>query len=773
LLFTFTEAPCTRVELRDLAPVSPSRSLFGLTLDDVSEKEFFRNMISACAAGIEAKSDDMKCMMDSDDSLASEDYCSRVKEKKEKHDLHHFNYIETRGLQAAIAILNNKVGFNKSTALMIAAKSNNLNMLHKIGMFFAKNCPEKLDEQDNIGNTALLIAAENGHTRAVEKLVLLGASLLAENNYGMNALALAVQSDQLGTTSRLCDLAGDHLELRMVKVESVSREKDKEITVYNKGKWPSRSSEKKFKALQFSYNEDEIKRSGIPVLHVLKPEMRSAQRTTGIKVEDCALGKNTIRTKKVLFKSQEETIKSGASSPSSRRSFKSQEVHLKDMKVGVFSLEDAEGYKTTKELQIDECNDADSCIKIEDEKDDKGLVMRAGHRIISDSQVVELSETEYEFRVQFKNKTATDKKFNDFLWLTRSQILAFVGEFALPVVDAYIRTLEVKNSEDAKNGKLEIDQIIQRRYGKGEEGSTFEISWRDETRRPSWHSRDEIDSWGETAKQKCVAYCEKTDEIIRHFLNCRNKYSKSAFLNAVEFSKVRITAMFLNRKPWCTDKYLKKSLACSESNKKISAIMFGVSTGNVEVIQQLLDNDARPQDETGWGDNAFKWSSKNVLETQSEILHLMLSTLKKRFAGAVSSTERYNSIDSLLNSYKGQKAPSVANNCLMIAACAGNIANVKVLTEYGADEFNNGKETFHDENFKSAAHHAFEANHYGIAYLLDEDGTLEKLREQFRIRCEANFHIKYRISTSPALGKRSFLFYVLISLSLRVVCLSL
>jgi len=749
LLFTFTEAPCTRVELRDLAPVSPSRSLFGLTLDDVSEKEFFRNMISACAAGIEAKSDDMKCMMDSDDSLASEDYCSRVKEKKEKHDLHHFNYIETRGLQAAIAILNNKVGFNKSTALMIAAKSNNLNMLHKIGMFFAKNCPEKLDEQDNIGNTALLIAAENGHTRAVEKLVLLGASLLAENNYGMNALALAVQSDQLGTTSRLCDLAGDHLELRMVKVESVSREKDKEITVYNKGKWPSRSSEKKFKALQFSYNEDEIKRSGIPVLHVLKPEMRSA-KTLKLDLSP-ALGKHTLLT-------VEGKELSGTDKP-----FKT------TTKIRYFAVKNADGSgETRKSLLID---DTDTCIKIEDEKDDKGLVMRAGHRIISDSQVVELSETEYEFRVQFKNKTATDKKFNDFLWLTRSQILAFVGEFALPVVDAYIRTLEVKNSEDAKNGKLEIDQIIQRRYGKGEEGSTFEISWRDETRRPSWHSRDEIDSWGETAKQKCVAYCEKTDEIIRHFLNCRNKYSKSAFLNAVEFSKVRITAMFLNRKPWCTDKYLKKSLACSESNKKISAIMFGVSTGNVEVIQQLLDNDARPQDETGWGDNAFKWSSKNVLETQSEILHLMLSTLKKRFAGAVSSTERYNSIDSLLNSYKGQKAPSVANNCLMIAACAGNIANVKVLTEYGADEFNNGKETFHDENFKSAAHHAFEANHYEIAYLLDEAGTLEKLREQFRIRCEANFHIKYLNSTSPALGKRSFLFYVLISLS--VCCVSL
>ena len=90
---------------------------------------------------------------------------------------------------------------------MVAAKSNNLRMLTKIGQFFvdAKRC-DCIEERDNMGNTALLIAAEKGFTRALEKLLLLGASLLAENNYGMNALTLAVQSNHLSTVARICDL---------------------------------------------------------------------------------------------------------------------------------------------------------------------------------------------------------------------------------------------------------------------------------------------------------------------------------------------------------------------------------------------------------------------------------------------------------------------------------------------------------------------------------------------------------------------------------------
>ena len=63
-----------------------------------------------------------------------------------------------------------------------------------------------INERDSIGNSALLIVAEKGFTNAVEKLVLLGASLLVENIYGMNALTLAVQTDHPVTVARICDL---------------------------------------------------------------------------------------------------------------------------------------------------------------------------------------------------------------------------------------------------------------------------------------------------------------------------------------------------------------------------------------------------------------------------------------------------------------------------------------------------------------------------------------------------------------------------------------
>jgi len=134
-------------------------------------------------------------------------------------------------------------------------------------------------------------------------------------------------------------------------------------------------------------------------------------------------------------------------------------------------------------------------------------------------------------------------------------------------------------------------------------------------------------------------------------------------------------------------------------------------------------------------------------------LELMLTTLQKRFElEGVSKGGKYTSVAALLNSYKSGQSPQKQSNCLMIAANAGSIGNVKVLLDFGADSFNNGKETFHDESFVSAAKYAFEANFYELAYLLDPEETLVKLRENFRDKCEANFHIKYLNSTFPALG---------------------
>ena len=97
----------------------------------------------------------------------------------------------------------------------------------------------------------------------------------------------------------------------------------------------------------------------------------------------------------------------------------------------------------------------------------------------------------------------------------------------------------------------------------------------------------------------------------------------------------------------------------------------------------------------------------------------------------------------------------------MRAAKTGNIENVKILLKYGADSFNNGKDTFHDESFKTAADHAFEAKYFEIAFLLNPDETLHKLRKEFRLKCEADVRIRYEGNTEQK-GKEETVFQVLL-----------
>ena len=78
------------------------------------------------------------------------------------------------------------------------------------------NNEDIIDGRDNIGNTALHIAAELGLTSMVELLVDCGASLLAQNSHGMYPLHLAVEANNVSTVKRLIDLAGERLVLGML-----------------------------------------------------------------------------------------------------------------------------------------------------------------------------------------------------------------------------------------------------------------------------------------------------------------------------------------------------------------------------------------------------------------------------------------------------------------------------------------------------------------------------------------------------------------------------
>ncbi len=351
------------------------------------------------------------------------------------------------------------------------------------------------------------------------------------------------------------------------------------------------------------------------------------------------------------------------------------------------------------------------------------------------------------------------------------------------------------NNEAAKAGKLEIERILQRRCVNGNE-NTYEISWRNtqtegggvKERKPTWHSNTEIYRWIAKAESPvntkdpstiCNEYDIRADNVIRHYLNCRNKYSKSAFLNAVEFSKTEIMQQFLDRKTWAFDDYLKRSLALSENAANVSAIMFGVNTGNIELVKILLDNGAIPENEASWGENAFHWSSKSLMPEQPAILKLMLERTSARFKQDANKVAAQNAINpdkqnnnaggsilSLLN--PGLKVPSLWNrNYLMLAANTGNADTgvVDVLLGFGANPWNNGKEYFKDKNFKSAADYAFEANYFDIAFKLDEQATLNKLRDLFIVQCEATFKIKYISSTSPALGA-----YLYVCICLWIAC---
>ena len=76
--------------------------------------------------------------------------------------------------------------------IIYCAILNDILLLEEIVSFFREknefkgaNIVNLLKETDEIGNTALHVAAERGYVNFIEKLVFYGANLLAKNKYQM------------------------------------------------------------------------------------------------------------------------------------------------------------------------------------------------------------------------------------------------------------------------------------------------------------------------------------------------------------------------------------------------------------------------------------------------------------------------------------------------------------------------------------------------------------------------------------------------------------
>ena len=102
---------------------------------------------------------------------------------------------------ADVTIQNKK---DKATALMVAAGKGLNNIIKPlIKPLIEKG---KVDDQDILGETALMWAARNGHTETVKLLVEIGdANVNHVSNYGMTALMLAAEKGHIETVKKLIE----------------------------------------------------------------------------------------------------------------------------------------------------------------------------------------------------------------------------------------------------------------------------------------------------------------------------------------------------------------------------------------------------------------------------------------------------------------------------------------------------------------------------------------------------------------------------------------
>jgi len=114
-------------------------------------------------------------------------------------------------------LLRLRIEFNSSTPLALAVKASNDILVRKIVGYLKEEVADVdgvpvIDMVDEIGNTALHVAAMKGEVKIIKILVKGGANLLAENQYKMLPLHLGVEADDVRTIDTLLDCVGRFYE---------------------------------------------------------------------------------------------------------------------------------------------------------------------------------------------------------------------------------------------------------------------------------------------------------------------------------------------------------------------------------------------------------------------------------------------------------------------------------------------------------------------------------------------------------------------------------
>ena len=137
-------------------------------------------------------------------------------------------------------------------------------------------------------------------------------------------------------------------------------------------------------------------------------------------------------------------------------------------------------------------------------------------------------------------------------WHTAGEMRTWVDDASTiqNLIDKYSTSMLAEMREQAKNGTEKIHAVIGRRTVDDRE--EYCLSWSNEKVIFTWNTRVTICQWAAANGEKLVNdYDNVADQIIRLFLNQRNKYGKSAYISACEFGKTEIAELMSGQRWNC------------------------------------------------------------------------------------------------------------------------------------------------------------------------------------------------------------------------------
>jgi ankyrin repeat protein len=650
-------------------------------------------------------------------------------------------------------------GWNKSTILQFAVRCNNRLAVSEICEYYkVKDLLSYINEKNDVGNTALHIAAELGYAGIVEQLVQAGADLLAENNYRSIPLHVAIEANHRTVVKRLLDLAGDLLRVdpkedpnKLVRegVRGLGNLKDVEKAFF----WATKQQDGKPYYAVLKRKDPNVMNHLLPTDGALNiVDKLGTQPLYNERLKHLLAFHRKGKGKKFYVKLDKKGSNNGRHIVVNQYGYAEYEWAVR-WEVKSRSKETSKDSKAVN--QVDHYDEDMFKKELKKEPRDHAEVFCGGK---------------------------SDGKPEYVTWHLESELSAMSEEFSEPVLTAINKAKQdiaadvLRRSSQANqngNDELKISKIVKRRHPTGPDLPEYEVLWTDKELLPTKHTRDEIKKAQTTEPDRngdalCEEFDAEADESIRHYLNYRNMYGKSPWITTCEFGKLEIATYILLHEAWKKDKYIDKELVCSGNGAKISVLMYAVGTGILAMVKLLVENGADVQSKAVFGDSAVHWGVEKKFDDSDEIVALLLDSVRnleyRKFSdqqhreGVKDGTDdqtidRINhsrkekaqhAVMSLLNGRKNtEEVPDSTTNPLMRAASHGNLEIVKLLVENGADKYLQGRDIFASSRFKSAAEYALEKNYYDVALYLEPELTKSKLEAQFNKRCKASARFKY------------------------------